>query len=296
MGERPSSRFGGGTVRAPGVLTVALPTSGLAYGFGMEDTPWLRWVAIAMAVLVALIIVAFLVAQLSGDEGEAAGTTTTMETTTTVEETTTTVEETTTTLEETTTTVEETTTTVEETTTTTEATADIFLADDGIGGVDFGATPVETIAFVTAHLGPHDVDTGWIGGLTSPYGVCPEPEVRGVEWGTSASGLGSAFTLLFTNGVTMYVPAGGEHFFGYYYFGGTPLLATVEGITVDSTNLELQTEIPSAVVNEDPFNPAGGAWFSDLDPADMDLLWGFSTTVTPTGTLTSVNGGNSCGE
>ena len=27
----------------------------------------------------------------------------------------------------------------------------------------------------------------------------------------------------------------------------------------------------------------------------MDLLWGFSTSVSPSGTLTSVNGGSTCG-
>ena len=263
----------------------------------MEDTPWLRWLAIAAAIILALLIIGFLVVQLSGDEGGVAGdtTTTVAETTTTAEETTTTTEETTTTVEETTTTAEETTTTVEETTTT-EAGITLVLADDGIGGVDFGATPEDTIAYATAQLGPPDVDTGWIDALTSPYGVCPEPDVRGVEWGTSAGGIGSAFTLLFTNGVTTHLPAGGEHFFGYYYFGGTPLLATVEGITHNSTNLELQTEIPSAVINEDPFDPSAGAWFSDFDPTEMDLLWGFTTTVAPAGTLTSVNGGSTCGE
>jgi hypothetical protein len=263
----------------------------------MEDAPWLRWLAIAAAIILAILIIGFLVVQLSGDEGGEAGVTTTTvgETTTTVEETTTTVEETTTTVEETTTTVEETTTTVEETTTT-EVGITLVLADDGIGGGDFGATPEDIIAYATAQLGAPDVDTGWIDGLTSPYGVCPEPEVRGVEWGTSAGGFGSAFTLLFTNGVTTHLPAGGEHFFGYYYFGGTPLLATVEGITYDSTNVELQTEIPSAVITEDPFDPSAGAWFSDLDPANMNLLWGFTTSVAPAGTLTSVNGGSSCGE
>jgi len=297
MGERFVPSFRRGDEPRPPALAYSRAAPALAYGFPMQDTPWLRWLAIALAIIIVLIIIAFLVNQLSGDEAEeAAGTTTTLEaTTTSLEETTTTLQETTTTVEETTTTVEETTTTVEETTTT-EAITDLVLADDGIGGVDFGATPEETIVFATAHFGPPDVDTGWIDGLTSPYGVCPEPDVRGVEWGTSASGFGSAFTLLFTNGVTTHVPAGGEHFFGYYYFGGTPFVATVEGITYNSTNSALQTEIPSAVINEDPFDPTGGAWFSDLDPADQDLLWGFTTTVTPTGTLTSVNGGSSCGE
>ncbi len=261
----------------------------------MQDNPWLRWVLIALVVLILLLLLAWLFGAFDSDDGDAAATTTTAaeDSTTTGEDTTTTVEETTTTVEETTTTVEETTTTVEETTTT-EAAAPLVLADNGIGGVDFGASAEDTVAFVTAALGPPDVDTGWVDGPTSPYGVCPEPEVRGVEWGTSASGFGSAFTLLFTRADTTH--ASGEHFFGYYYFGGSPALGTAEGITFGSTNLELQTAIPSAVIQEDPFDPSAGAWLSDVDPADMNLLWGFSTSQAPDGTLTSINGGVTCGE
>ena len=73
-------------------------------------------------------------------------------------------------------------------------------------------------------------------------------------------------------------------------------LATVEGISYGSTNLELQTEIPSVVVDENPFDPSAGYWLSDVDPTNQDLLSGSSTSVDPTGTLISVNGGSTCGE
>lgn len=262
----------------------------------LQDNPWLRWVLIALGALIIILLIAWLLGAFDSDDGgDAADTTTTVEeTTTTAEETTTTVEETTTTVEETTTTAAETTTTVVETTTTTEAPDPLVLADNGIGGVDFGAGPDETIAYATAVLGPPDTDTGWIPGLTSPYGVCPEPNVRGVEWGTSAGGFGAAFTLLFTDSTTTH--ASGEHFFGYFYFGGDPLLSTVEGITVGSTNVELQTAIPSAVISEDPFDPAAGSWVSNVDPTDQNVLYGFSTSVAPEGVLTAVNGGSTCGE
>lgn len=262
----------------------------------LQDNPWIRWLLIALAVVAGILLIAWFLGAFDGDDGgDAAETTTTAaETTTTVEETTTTVEETTTTVEETTTTAAETTTTIEETTTTTEPLPPLVLADDGIGGIDFGASPDETIAYATGVLGPPDTDTGWIPGLTSPYGVCPEPNVRGVEWGTSAGGFGAAFTLLFTDSTTTH--ASGEHFFGYFYFGGDPLLGTVEGITVGSTNAELQTAIPSAVIDEDPFDPAAGSWVSNVDPTDQNVLYGFSTSVNPDGTLTSVNGGSTCGE
>jgi hypothetical protein len=262
----------------------------------LQDNPWLRWVLIALGALIIILLIAWLLGAFDSDDGgDAAETTTTAaETTTTVEETTTTVEETTTTVEVTTTTAAETTTTVVETTTTTEAPDPLVLADNGIGGVDFGASPDETIAYATAVFGPPDTDTGWIPGLTSPYGVCPEPNVRGVEWGTSSGGFGAALTLLFTDSTTTH--ASGEHFFGYFYFGGNPLLATVEGITVGSTNQELQTAIPSAVISEDPFDPAAGSWRSPADPIDQNVLYGFSTSVAPDGVLTAVNGGSTCGE
>ena len=262
------------------------------------DDKLFRYIALGVGGLILLLLILVLLFLLLDDDGgDAAPTTSTTsaETTTTGVEITTTAAETTTTGTETTTTGAET-TTVATTTTTTVALDQLILADDGIGGVNFGATPEETITYATAVLGPPDVDTGWIGGLTSPYGVCPEPDVRGVEWGTSAGGVGSALTLLFTNGATTHAPPDTEHFFGYYYFGGTPSLATVEGISYGSTNLELQTEIPSAVVDEDPFDPSAGAWMSDVDPTDMNLLFGFSTSVDPTGTLTAVNGGSTCGE
>ncbi len=260
------------------------------------ENQWIRWAAFGIGGLIALLLLLLLLFLIfdDGGEGDAADATTTTGATTTSEEATTTTEEATTTTEESTTTSEEATTTTEETTTTTEALPTLVLADDGIGGIDFGATPAATIAYATAELGAPDNDTGWIPGLTSPYGVCPEPEVRGVEWGTSAGGFGAALTLLFTNSTTTH--ASGEHFFGYYYFGGTPLLSTEAGITFGSTNQELQTAIPSAVVQEDPFDPSAGSWFSDLDDTDMNLLWGFSTSVSPGGTLTSVNGGSTCGE
>jgi hypothetical protein len=258
-------------------------------------TPWVRWLIIALVIVLLLILLAWLFGVFDSDDGEAAATTTTaVETTTSVGETTTSVGETTTSVGETTTSVGETTTTVEDTTTTTEPLPPLILADNGIGGVEFGASPEDTISYATAVLGAPATDTGWVDGPTSPYGVCPDPDVRGVEWGTSASGFGAALTLLFTNADTTH--ASGEHFFGYYYFGGDPALATEGGVTYGSTNAELQTAIPSAVIQEDPFDPAGGAWQSDVNPADMNLLWGFSTSMAPDGTLTSVNGGSTCGE
>ncbi len=50
------------------------------------------------------------------------------------------------------------------------------------------------------------------------------------------------------------------------------------------------------MVDEDLFDPSAGYWVSNVDPTNQDVLFGFSTSVDPTGTLTSVNGGSTCGE
>ncbi|GMQ86662.1 MAG: hypothetical protein BMS9Abin07_2250 [Acidimicrobiia bacterium] len=261
------------------------------------DSRLFRYIVLGIGGLILLLLILLLIFLLLDDDpGDAAPATTTSsaETTTTAAGTTTTAAVTTTTVVETTTTAAETTTTVVETTTTAAALDPLVLADDGIGGVDFGASPEATIAYVSAILGPPDVDTGWIDAFSNPYGVCPEPVVRGAEWGTGAGGFAPSFIVLFTDSTTTH--ASGEHFFGYFYFGGSIPLATVEGITTGSTNLMLETEIPSAVINESPFDPSAGSWASNVDPTDQDLLWGFSTSADPSGTLTSVNGGSACGE
>ena len=250
-----------------------------------------------VAGLLIALLVFFAIQAFGGDDEAATSTTlsstTSQATTTTEATTTTTVAETTTTEATTTTTVAETTTT--EATTTTTALAPLALKPDGIGAVEFGAAPDEAISYATAFLGPPDRDTGWVDSF-SEFGTCPPPEVRGVQWGTSPTGFGHAFTLLFTKAATTHLTAGGEHLFGYDYFGGDVDLSTPEGMTVGSTLLEGQTLYPTMEINESPWDPASGVWVVDDDPTDDAQLFGFATGQSGADMVTSILGGVTCGE
>ena len=246
--------------------------------------------------LLALLV--FLAVQAFGGDDEAATTTTLAPTTS--EATSTTEATTTTTLSETTTTEATTTTTAAATTTTAAATTTVTLAPlelepGGIGAVDFGAAPDAAIAYTTAFLGPPLRDTGWVDSF-SEFGACPSPEVRGVQWGTSPSGFSHAFTLLFTKAATSHLPAGGEHLFGYDYYGGDVDISTPEGMTVGSTLLEGQTLYPTMEINESPWDPASGVWVVDDDPSDDAQLFGFATGQSAADLVTSILGGVTCGE
>jgi hypothetical protein len=249
--------------------------------------------------LIALLV--FLAVQAFGGDDEAATTTTlasttSEDTTTTEATTTTTMAETTSTTEATTTTTgAETTSTTEATTTTTGAIAPLELEANGIGAVEFGAAPDVAIAYATDFLGPPDRDSGWVDSF-SEFGTCPPPEVRGVQWGPNPDGFGFAFTLLFTKASTGHLPAGGEHLFGYDYFGGAVDLSTPEGLTVGSTLLEGRTLYPSMDVNESPWDPANGVWVVDDNPSDDAQLAGYATGQSDTDLITSILGGVTCGE
>ena len=179
------------------------------------------------------------------------------------------------------------------TTTTEPPPAPFILEDDGIGGVPFGTDPDTTIVYTESVLGPAGNDTGWVDSF-SKYGTCPGPVVRGVEWGGGGSGYG--FVLLFTEAATDHLPGGGEHLFGYYYFGDPGGLVTDGGVTVGSTLGDALAAHPGSMVDEHPLVPGSGTWTVDPDPSDDSLLWGFSNGIGAADTLTSVNGGVTCGE
>ena len=250
---------------------------------------------IAVGLLIALVV--FFAAQaIEGDDKPVTTTlasTTSEASATTEATTTTTVSETTTTEAATTTTLAETTTT--EATTTTTTLAPLELEPHGIGAVDFGAAPDVAIGYATSFLGPPDRDTGWVD-FFSEFGTCPPPEVRGVQWGISPGGFGHAFTLLFTRASTSHLPAGGEHLFGYDYYGGDIDLSTPEGMTVGSTLLQGQTLYPTMEIGESPWDPGSGVWVVDDDVSDDAQLWGFATGQSDTDLVTSILGGVTCGE
>ncbi len=250
--------------------------------------------------LLLAIIVIFVLRSIGGSD-EALETTTvptsTTEATTSSTEETTTSEATTTTESSTTT---SSTTTSSSTTTTTSSTTTttlppLILEPDGIGGVAFGATPDETITYATAILGPADRDTGWVDSF-SEFGTCPPPEVRGVQWGESPSGFGHAFTLLFTKAPTSHKPEGGEHLFGYDYYGGDLSLATDPGMTVGTTLAASRAMYPTIEIDESPWDPVAGVWWVDDDPSDDSQLFGFASGQGDADLITSILGGVTCGE
>ena len=262
-----------------------------------------QWLAILIGVvggLLLAVLVIFLLRAVTGDDQALETTTvpptTTAATTSSVEETTTSSSSTTSTVAPTTT--SSTTTTSSSTTTTSVATTTLpplVLEPDGIGGVAFGATLDEAISYATGVLGPFDRDTGWVDSF-SEFGTCPPPEVRGVQWGESPSGFGHGFTLLFTKAPTSHLPAGGEHLFGYDYYGGDPVLATPAGMTVGTTLVDARTMYPAIEIDESPWDPIAGVWSIDDDPSDDSQLFGYATGQTDADQITSILGGVTCGE
>lgn len=251
---------------------------------------WLPWIAAGvMAVILAVVVVANV-----GD-----GDTTAADTTTTAADTTTTTvaDTTTTTVVDTTTTMPPDTTTTApppDTTTTSVASVTIELTDEGIyagaAWLHFGFDDEAAIAAVTAVLGAPTNDSGWVDGFSSPYGVCPPPVVRGVHWGS--------LTLLFTQAETDFWTAGVPHFFAYNYFANEPPvdLETTEGIAVGDSIGMLRTAYPGPdlVIDESPFDPAAGIWLYDQQA--WTGMWGFATGQTDAHAITSINGGQGCGE
>ncbi|MDX2344778.1 MAG: hypothetical protein QNL12_14120 [Acidimicrobiia bacterium] len=255
-----------------------------------------RVLAVVLGVIggMLLVVIVILLFRSLGGNDEALETTTLP--TGTIVTTTSSLEETTT--SEASTTTEPSTTTTASTTTTSSTTTTIpplILESDGIGGVAFGATPDEAIAYATEVLGPSDRDTGWVDSF-SEFGTCPPPEVRGVQWGVSPTGFGHAFTLLFTKATTSHKPAGGEHLFGYDYYGGDVVLATEPGMTVGTNLAAARSMYPTIEIDESPWDPIAGVWWVDDDPSRDSQLFGYTTGQGDADVITSILGGVTCGE
>jgi len=256
---------------------------------------WLPWILVGV---LGLILVGVFVANLDGDDSEALATTTTgVDTTSTAAPTTTTIPESTTTstapdLTTTTAPVETTTTSVPPETTTTAADPGIVeLNDEGVQAGDewvyFGYDDDEAIDAVTAVLGAPDTDSGWVDAF-SVYGTCPGPDVRGVHWGD--------FVMLFTHADTDFWTGGVPHFFAYYYTVIPPDLLTTEGVGIGSSveMLEAAYGGPLYTMDEAFFDPSLGFW--TFDQQMWTGLWGYATGQSAAHVVTSINGGQGCGE
>lgn len=206
---------------------------------------------------------------------------------------------TTTTAATTTTTTAATTTTTEAATTTTTTEpppaepATIRLTRVGVQAgevwVPFSEDDDVAVAAIEAVLGAPTKDTGWIPSW-GDYGACPEPMMRAVEWG-------SLITLYTTAENDFWSPEGVQHFYAYNYFDNAPPLGllTPEGIGVGSTLADLEAAYPGEIeVDEAFFDSSLGFWSYRL--ATWTGMWGYATGQAADSTITSINGGQGCGE
>jgi hypothetical protein len=259
-------------------------------------TPRQKQILIGLGIGLGVVLLALLVVALGRESPPSPGTTlaaleTSTTTSTTTPSTTTTSTTTTTSMPDTTTTSEATTTTAS-TTTTTVLTAELFtLRGDGLDVVDFGDPPEPVIAALTAAFGSPDEDSGWIDAATSPYGVCPGEQVRGVRW--------RDLLVLFSDGETPYGPADPMgHFFAYvdsiFLDQRDPLgLETEEEIGLGSTRAELEEAYGDQVtITEDE---VFGVFF-EIEVPDPAVLWGHLEDASSRAPITDIRGGSGCGE
>ena len=158
-----------------------------------------------------------------------------------------------------------------------------MLRANALGAAAFGADPDGVVAYVSGIIGAPTVDSGWIDPLA--VGACPGTELRQVVW--------ADLTLFFSDQSN--VTTGRRHFFSYQYGAslGSSIapagLKTDAGIGVGSTVAELTGTYPTVVIN--PSDAFGGSNF-----VINEGLVGFLTGTTPTDTVTSILGGQGCGE
>ena len=175
------------------------------------------------------------------------------------------------------------TTTAVPSTTTTPRPDGLVLLADGLGPLEFGASPESAIEFLSAALGTPMADSGWTDSF-SVYGTCPGSEVRGVEW--------PGFLALFGDADDDYSD-GGRHFMAWTvgWFGPDPFgMKTEDGIGIGATRDEVASTYLSAT-----FFPA-----DELFPPSVQILTSRGTLQGYFGEddaiLSSVSAGTPCGE
>jgi hypothetical protein len=157
------------------------------------------------------------------------------------------------------------------TTTTAEglpAASELSLTPTGIGQVDFGTPPEETIAAFTAAIGGPSEDYAW---TAEPiFGDCPGEFTRGVTWGSlvalfSDDGAGNQEFFAWTYG---YDPATGTSGSDARELG----LRTLEGIGLGSTRAELGAAFGERLIEEEDLSIE--VWGFTVDPDQTQYLRG----------------------
>jgi hypothetical protein len=174
------------------------------------------------------------------------------------------------------------TTTPAPTTTTTPPGAKLPLRFDGIGDVRFGTDPDDSVAVISGVLGAPTSDSGWVDAASR---TCPGSEVRFVKWGD--------LTMEFSDDSS--VSSGRRHFFAWVFGPAAGLalvpqgMKTPEGIGIGSTVAELRAAYPAADLFTD--DELAGPY-----SALQEGLLAFLSDPTDTGVVTSMVGGQGCGE
>ncbi len=160
--------------------------------------------------------------------------------------------------------------------------ASLVLRPGGLGDFPFGVAADPAIAQVSAILGPPTTDSGWVATFDSPFGVCPGDEVRGVTWG--------GLLLLFADETL--IVSGQRHLFHYVYGpDAEPTgLVTDSGIGLGSTVAAIRAAHPDVAVFDDEL--LGAAAFA-IGTAG---LGGTLTDTSDAGIVTTITGGEGCGE
>lgn len=168
------------------------------------------------------------------------------------------------------------------TTTVVNPVKELVLRRDGIGDVRFGVDPEAAVNYIKRRLGEPTADSGYVDSF-SEFGSCPGARVRGVRWGD--------LLLLFGDEST--VAEGRLHFFSWTYgpaASSSPVPAglVAEGdISLGSTVAAITKAFPQTDVFTDEIFGAGFEIVRTLS--------GTITSADPTGRVTVLYGGISCG-
>lgn len=177
------------------------------------------------------------------------------------------------------------TTTTAATTTTTTLPPPVFgFFPDGLGVVDFGASPDAVLAALNPLLGTPSKDTGWI---NEP--ICPPPLYRLINYGSLPFDL----TVIFTT-AEYFAPAGTEQFFGYSYEGELTVPVDPPAITVGATLGDVQALYPGVSVQVHPL--IDNAWEFTVTGDGNERLRGVLNGSGPGAVISELRGGGACGE